>query len=194
MQNLTNPILVNAVKGGQIIQMAVIIFGLNALNGRVPLRDGSLGGPWNYTNAAALIRYTSPRDIHWQQGITLLLINLSGTNSSTTPVFVTTQTAYSAALKQRHGAHRTRFNHIPRLGKTSEFTREEYHLTAEDGDIHSQTVLLNGNILAVDSDGNIPELEPVAVDATQPITVAPFSIVFAHIPYFYAPACRSVGR
>ncbi|CAL9127885.1 unnamed protein product [Musa acuminata var. zebrina] len=124
-------------------------------------------------------------------GITLLLINLSG-NNSTTPVFVTTQTVYSAALKQhhRHGAHRTRFNHIPRLGKTSEFTREEYHLTAKDGDIHSQTVLLNGNILAVDSSGNIPELEPVKVEATQPITVAPFSIVFAHIPYFYAPACR----
>ncbi|RWV98043.1 hypothetical protein GW17_00039133 [Ensete ventricosum] len=42
----------------EIYASAVIIFGLNALNGRVPLRDGSLGGPWNYTNAAALIRYT----------------------------------------------------------------------------------------------------------------------------------------
>ena len=37
---------------------AVIIFGLNTLYGRVPLSDGSLGGPWNSTNAAALIRYT----------------------------------------------------------------------------------------------------------------------------------------
>lgn len=37
---------------------ATVIFGLNALNGRVPLSDGSLGGPWNYSNAASLIRYT----------------------------------------------------------------------------------------------------------------------------------------
>ncbi|XP_065000229.1 heparanase-like protein 3 [Musa acuminata AAA Group] len=103
------------------------------------------------------------------QGITLLLINLSG--NTTTEVFVTTKTAYSAL-------------------KTAESTREEYHLTAKDGDIHSQTMLLNGHILAVDSDGHIPELEPVKVAASEPITVDPFSIVFAHIPYFHAPACR----
>ncbi|THU59038.1 hypothetical protein C4D60_Mb03t20770 [Musa balbisiana] len=96
------------------------------------------------------------------QGITLLLINLSG--NTTTEVFVTT--------------------------KTAESTREEYHLTAKDGDIHSQTMLLNGHILAVDSDGHIPELEPVKVAASEPITVDPFSIVFAHIPYFHALACR----
>lgn len=36
----------------------VVIFGLNALNGRVPLPDGSLGGPWDFTNAASLIRYS----------------------------------------------------------------------------------------------------------------------------------------
>ncbi|KAK8926664.1 Heparanase-like protein 3 [Platanthera zijinensis] len=27
---------------------AQVIFGLNALNGRVPMQDGSLGGPWNH--------------------------------------------------------------------------------------------------------------------------------------------------
>ncbi|RWW46638.1 hypothetical protein BHE74_00047423, partial [Ensete ventricosum] len=102
------------------------------------------------------------------KGITLLLINLSG--NTTTEVFVTTKTAYSAL-------------------KTAESTREEYHLTAKDGDIHSQTMLLNGHILAVDSDGHIPELEPVKVAASEPITVDPFSIVFVHIPYFHAPAC-----
>ncbi|URE14170.1 heparanase-like protein [Musa troglodytarum] len=50
---------------------AVIIFGLNALNGRVTLSDGSLGGPWNYSNAAALIRYTVNKGyaIHgWELG------------------------------------------------------------------------------------------------------------------------------
>ncbi|WOL20306.1 heparanase-like protein 3 [Canna indica] len=122
------------------------------------------------------------------QGITLLLINLSG--NSTTQVYISTQTAYSLKHEHHLGARRTRFNHIPRFRKTTEFTREEYHLTGKDGDLHSQTMLLNGDILAVDSHGNIPELDPVKVDAAQPITVAPFSIVFAHIPYFYAPACR----
>ncbi|KAK1322976.1 Heparanase-like protein 3 [Acorus calamus] len=37
---------------------AVVIFGLNALNGRVPTPDTTWVGPWNSSNAAALIRYT----------------------------------------------------------------------------------------------------------------------------------------
>nr|ACR36272.1 unknown [Zea mays] len=48
-----------------------IVFGLNALNGRVPMPDGSLGGPWNYTNAASFIRYTVSKgyDVHgWELG------------------------------------------------------------------------------------------------------------------------------
>lgn len=126
---------------------------------------------------------------HWQQGITLVLINLSG--NSTTQVFLTTQTSYSSPIKlHQRKNHRTRIYHLPKLGKTLEFTREEYHLTSKDGDIHSQTMLLNGNILSVDSNGNIPELEPVKVDATEPIRVEPFSIVFVRIAYIQAQACR----
>jgi heparanase len=51
---------------------AKIIFGLNALNGRVPMPDGSVGGAWNYTNAASFIRYTVSKgyDIHgWELGM-----------------------------------------------------------------------------------------------------------------------------
>uniref|UniRef100_A0ACD5ZFG1 Uncharacterized protein n=1 Tax=Avena sativa TaxID=4498 RepID=A0ACD5ZFG1_AVESA len=50
---------------------AQIIFGLNALNGRVPMPDDSLGGPWDYTNADSFIRYTVEKgyDIHgWELG------------------------------------------------------------------------------------------------------------------------------
>uniref|UniRef100_A0A804NWT1 Heparanase-like protein 3 n=1 Tax=Zea mays TaxID=4577 RepID=A0A804NWT1_MAIZE len=50
-------------------------------------------------------------------------------------------------------------------------TREEYHLAPKDGDLQSQQVLLNGHVLATDADGDIPELEPVRVDGTQPVTV-----------------------
>ncbi|KAH0458361.1 hypothetical protein IEQ34_013676 [Dendrobium chrysotoxum] len=76
--------------------------------------------------------------------------------------------------------------------KSVEFTnktREEYQLTAEDGNLHSQTVLLNGKVLNVDSYGQIPALVPLEVDGSQPIKVAPVSIVFAHLPYVHAPAC-----
>lgn len=67
--------------------------------------------------------------------------------------------------------------------------REEYHLTAKDGNLQSQDMLLNGNILSLDSEGNIPTLEPMDVDGSLAIAVAPFSIVFVHIPHFHAPAC-----
>lgn len=83
-----------------------------------------------------------------------------------------------------------RIAHIPGLGEAAELTREEYHLTPKDGKLQSQQVLLNGNVLATDSNGDIPKLEPVQVEGTKPITVAPYSIVFAHIPSFNAPACR----
>lgn len=68
-------------------------------------------------------------------------------------------------------------------------TREEYHLTAKNGDLHSQTVLLNGKALYVNSRGNIPALNPIEVDGSQPIKVAPISIVFVHLPNVHTPAC-----
>uniref|UniRef100_A0A453PY74 Uncharacterized protein n=1 Tax=Aegilops tauschii subsp. strangulata TaxID=200361 RepID=A0A453PY74_AEGTS len=49
-----------------------IVFGLNALNGRVPMPDGSMGGPWDYTNAASFIHYTVSKgyDIYgWELGM-----------------------------------------------------------------------------------------------------------------------------
>ncbi|WOL00508.1 heparanase-like protein 3 [Canna indica] len=113
------------------------------------------------------------------QGITVLLINLSG--NSTSKALAKTKTTYSLGLNH-HRVHRK--------SKAAQATREEYHLTAMNGDLHSQTMLLNGRILAVDSKGNIPELAPIKVGASQPIIIEPFSIVFAHIPYFDAPACR----
>jgi hypothetical protein len=52
-----------------------------------------------------------------------------------------------------------------------------------------QIMLLNGRALATDTAGNIPALEAVKMDAAQPIAVAPYSIVFARISHFNAPAC-----
>ncbi|KAG8060602.1 hypothetical protein GUJ93_ZPchr0002g26424 [Zizania palustris] len=117
------------------------------------------------------------------EGITLLLINLSG--NDTNHVYVTSEGLHPYSTEEGR-----RFGHIPGLGEEAELTREEYHLTPKDGNLQSQHVLLNGNVLAPDANGDIPKLEPVQVEGTQPITVSPYSIVFAHIPSLYAPACR----
>lgn len=119
----------------------------------------------------------------FQGGITLLLINLSGNDTS--KIYVTSEGAQAQSARKEN----RRFGHIPGLGEAAELTREEYHLTPRGGDLQSQQVLLNGNVLATDGNGDIPKLEPVQVQGTQPITVGPYSIVFAHIPSFYAPAC-----
>jgi Glycosyl hydrolase family 79, N-terminal domain len=50
---------------------AKIYFGLNALSGRIPLSDGSYGGPWESSNAESLIQYTVNKGytIHgWELG------------------------------------------------------------------------------------------------------------------------------
>lgn len=126
-----------------------------------------------------------------QQGITLLLINLDG--NTTFHVRVSTENATSSLMTsttQENQSPRTKFATVaggPVIGKR---TREEYHLTAKDGDLHSQTMLLNGKILAVDSTGDIPPLEPIHVNESDPIAVASFSIVFAQIPYINFPACK----
>ncbi|AET04586.2 glycoside hydrolase family 79 amino-terminal domain protein [Medicago truncatula] len=65
---------------------------------------------------------------------TLLLLNLD--NSTTVDVQVT-------------------------LNYVGESQRREYHLTAKDGNLRCQTMLLNGNILSVNSAGDIPLLNPI---------------------------------
>ncbi|KAF9623519.1 hypothetical protein IFM89_003309 [Coptis chinensis] len=127
------------------------------------------------------------------EGIVVLLINLDG--NTTVNVHLTTETTASKrtwTLNHEHKSPRTRFARIPRGSRQTvgtQSTREEYHLTAKDGDLHSQTMLLNGRILAVNSSGNIPLLEPISVNHVEPIRVAPFSVVFAHIPSIRVPAC-----
>lgn len=57
----------------------MVTFGLNALYGRTISSDGSVTGPWNSTNAEALLRYTVNRGymIHgWELGKNKLLILL----------------------------------------------------------------------------------------------------------------------
>ncbi|OAY53643.1 heparanase-like protein 3 [Manihot esculenta] len=123
------------------------------------------------------------------QGITLLLINLDG--NTTVQVSISTENVARNGTwtLQEYQNQRENFARITRGSKVDENIREEYHLTAKDGDLHSQIVLLNGKILAVNSSGAIPPLDPIRVGLSNPITIAPFSIVFAQISNITVPAC-----
>ncbi|KDP33563.1 hypothetical protein JCGZ_07134 [Jatropha curcas] len=122
------------------------------------------------------------------QGITLLLINLDGNN--TVQVRVSTETvAANGIMPEYQNGGRSKFSRMSGSTKVDKHTRDEYHLTAEDGNLHSQTVLLNGKILALNLSGAIPPLEPIKASLSSPITVAPFSIVFARIANITVPVC-----
>ncbi|XP_051137131.1 heparanase-like protein 3 [Andrographis paniculata] len=128
-------------------------------------------------------------------GITLLLINLD--NSTAVQVSVSIPDAIGNKTSSTPGHTAQQQNLKTRITnkieqdniQKDEITRQEYHLTAKDGDLHSQTVLLNGKILSVNSSGIIPTLEPAKVNPLEPIRVAPLSIVFVQMPYVHVPAC-----
>ncbi|KAL9243260.1 hypothetical protein vseg_017169 [Gypsophila vaccaria] len=67
--------------------------------------------------------------------------------------------------------------------------REEYHLTAKDGSILSQTAFLNGKPLEITENGDIPRLEPALVSMDSPVYMSPLSIAFIVFPNYDAPAC-----
>lgn len=121
-----------------------------------------------------------------QKGITVLLMNLDNTTT------VVAKVELNNTFSLRHIKHiKSRKSVISQLNWVSngEIQREEYHLTAKDGNLQSQIMLLNGNALQVNSTGDIPPLEPRYVNSTEPITIAPYSIVFVHMRSVIVPAC-----
>ncbi|XP_057433201.1 heparanase-like protein 3 [Lotus japonicus] len=119
------------------------------------------------------------------KGIIILLINLD----SSTAIEAEVTLSDNKFLRHRKMADNSKLTELPLRG-ASGTAREEYHLTPGGGDIHSQIMVLNGNALTVNSAGDIPALEPLFVNSSMPITVAPFSIVFAHIPDAVVAACN----
>ncbi|OAY84041.1 Heparanase-like protein 1 [Ananas comosus] len=67
--------------------------------------------------------------------------------------------------------------------------REEYHLTAQDGNHLSRTMLLNGTPLELTEDGDVPAMEPLLAPVNSAIYVAPMSMAFVVFPNFEARAC-----
>ncbi|KAK3039961.1 hypothetical protein RJ639_027151 [Escallonia herrerae] len=122
------------------------------------------------------------------KGITVLLINLD--NSTTVQAKLSFNSTWRRHKHRSRGhVHRRKVILLPRCQKRGAITREEYHLTAKDGNLHSQTMLLNGNALVLNSEGDIPPLHPLHVNSSEPITIAPYSIVFSHLPHVVLPAC-----
>ena len=110
------------------------------------------------------------------------LINLDG--NTTVQVQVSTENAgnRTSTLQDTDKTQRSNFSRMRRVSKIDASVREEYHLTAKDGDLHSQTLLLNGKVLTINSSGIVPPLEPIRVSSMDPVIVAPFSIVFVRFP------------
>lgn len=125
-----------------------------------------------------------------QNGITMLLINLD----KTTTVLITPAFNNTSSQQGKRGFYYKRSKKLMQVSPGDQMdstqTREEYHLTAKDGNLHSQTMLLNGNALTLTSSGDIPIFIPVHVNSSEPIEVAPYSIVFVHLPDVALPACK----
>ncbi|XP_047339567.1 heparanase-like protein 3 [Impatiens glandulifera] len=128
-----------------------------------------------------------------QRGITILLINLDGNTTAKLSFKIDNSTIKGTNNKRKriiHNTGRINFDPIWQRLKMKDGTREEYHLAAKDGDLHSQTVLLNGEALMVNSFREIPRLTPRVVNGSEPVTIAPFSIAFCHFPNIHVNACR----
>lgn len=125
------------------------------------------------------------------KGITLLLINLS----NSTGYNVTLQNDLNVSVERRSG-HRRHGGGLRRavswLGSkpsSESMKRDEYHLTAKDGDHQSRTMLLNGLPLELGDDGGVPAMNPVPAAVDSPVHLAPTSIAFVVLPRFEAKAC-----
>ncbi|KAK3438122.1 hypothetical protein EUGRSUZ_C02741 [Eucalyptus grandis] len=173
-------------------------------NTKTYCRQTLIGGNYGLLNTQNFLPnpdYYSALLWHKLMGSKVLLTSFLGTDkirayahcSKNSVIHVSTENATSngtLTLKQESQNHRTKFARMSRGSSNDGNIREEYHLTAKEGNIQSQVLLLNGKVLNTDSSGNIPSFDPINVSHSDPITVAPFSVVFAQIPNMNVTACK----
>nr|GMC75709.1 heparanase-like protein 2 isoform X1 [Ipomoea batatas] len=131
-------------------------------------------------------------------GVTLLVINLSNQTEFSVGVKSTTSISLHASAKAQHkkrsflhGLKQT-VSWVGSKASDAPLSREEYHLTPEDGNLQSRSTLLNGRPLQLSETGDIPSFSPVLQDVSSPVSIAPLSIKFIVFPNFIAPGCREV--
>jgi heparanase 1 len=118
----------------------------------------------------------------------LLLINLSNQSDFIINIYNHTNIKLKEKEKRRGDSPFMR-SLKEKVGANGEsLMREEYHLSPEDGNLQSQTSLLNGNPLNV-SNGELPRLDLDFREEYDLLCVAPLSIAFIVIPNFEAPTC-----
>ncbi|KAJ6759735.1 HEPARANASE-LIKE PROTEIN 1 [Salix purpurea] len=127
-------------------------------------------------------------------GITLLLINLSNQTDfiisvqNSMDMRLTVEENISGENPFVRGLKRS-VSWVGSRASDEPLYREEYHLTAKDGNLRSQTMLLNGLPLELAEDENIPKLDPVRLDVSSPLYINPLSMSFIVFPNFDAPVC-----
>ncbi|PWA65737.1 glycoside hydrolase, family 79 [Artemisia annua] len=72
--------------------------------------------------------------------------------------------------------------------------KDTRRISANDGNLNSKVTVLNGEELRINSSSDVPSLEPLYVNSSEIITVAPYSIVFAHIPHLSCMLAKFVHR
>ncbi|XP_010491400.1 PREDICTED: heparanase-like protein 1 [Camelina sativa] len=126
-------------------------------------------------------------------GVTLLLINLSNQSGFTVSVSngikLVTNVEPKKKKKSLLDTLKKPFSWIGSKASDGYLNREEYHLTPENRDLRSKTMILNGKPLKPTATGDIPSLEPVIRGVNSPVNVLPLSMAFIVLPNFDASAC-----
>ncbi|PKA50322.1 Heparanase-like protein 1 [Apostasia shenzhenica] len=126
-------------------------------------------------------------------GVSVLLINLN----NNTEFRITIQSEMNFKLNVESESKDDSLTHglkkmvswVGSKASAGSIKREEYHLTAKDGNHRSRVMLLNGRALELTEDGGIPDLLPSYVYNDAPVLVSPLSIAFVVIPNFETEAC-----
>eukprot|EP00850_Spirogloea_muscicola_P005103 SM000023S07559 [mRNA] locus=s23:89481:92388:+ [translate_table: standard] len=159
-------------------------YGLLNLTNFVPNPDYYGALLWRKLMGARVLRVVSPADTPMLRayahclrgsrgGITLLLLNLSNSTS-----FYVKPDIVDIAWKRKR-----------RLGALLG-RREEYHLQPVGGDLSSQQVLLNGQLLAPSKDGQLPPLLPRRKRARAGLWMDALSYAYVTYPDGSVPACE----
>lgn len=129
-----------------------------------------------------------------KSGVSLLLINLS----KSIPFRVAVRNDINVDLAEEGGilqdgsfirGIKKTVAWVGKVASDGSEKREEYHLTAQDGNHLSRTMLLNGTPLELTKQGDIPDLNPAFVPVDSPISIDPLSIAFVVFPNFEARGC-----
>ncbi|KAH0861338.1 hypothetical protein HID58_089599, partial [Brassica napus] len=128
-----------------------------------------------------------------REGVTLLLINLSNQSDFTVSVSNGVNMALNVESKPKKKSLldtlKKPFSWIGNKASDGYLNREEYHLTPENGELRSKTMVLNGKPLKPTETGDIPNLEPVIRGVNSPVCVSSLSMSFIVLPSFDASAC-----